>query len=364
MTVQPVSRARAVPPPFAAGEPTDADYLEPVEPIVDPEDVAVPDDEVAAAPSIGTRTAADLLFGPAPAQLVGEFLTPEGPTILYGPGGVGKGITSCHLALSLARAGHVVMLLDFEGHEREWGSRLRGLGATDAELARIHYRAPFGPDWTALTGSLAAVVDLVRDDADRLGATYLVVDSYSVATSSGDVLGGQEAAREYFTALTRIGLPSLTIAHVRGDSARFPDRPFGSVFVHNLARETWAVEQTGKPTDEDEPDAAIAPNLIELEFRNRKRSDRRSSRPQFIAFEFFGDGTIEIHEGRQAEPTVADLIGDVLIEPMTLKQIAAAIREDTGTTYPEDTLLKTLKRHPERFTVNRGKRPAKWSGQR
>ncbi len=35
---------------------------------------------------------------------------------------------------------------------------------------------------------------------------------------------------------------------------KFPDKPFGSVFVHNLARETWAVERY-----EDENEARVPP---------------------------------------------------------------------------------------------------------
>lgn len=308
---------------------------------------------------IGTRTAADLRHGDPPPQLVGEFLTPEEATVIYGPGGTGKGISACWLTVRLVRTGHVVMIVDFEGHEREWGSRLRGIGATEDELGRIHYRAPFGSDWTAPTGALADVADAIREDAAQLEVTYLVVDSYSVATSNGDTLGGQEAAREYFNGLTRIGLPSLTLAHVRGGADKWPDRPFGSVFVHNLARETWAVEQIGKPSDDEEP--RIGPHVVELEFRNRKPSGRPLAPPQFLTFEFYADGSIEVKEGRLAGPTVADLAGDVLIEPMTLKQIAGAIREDTGTTYSEDALRMALKRHPERFEVSKEKRPAKWS---
>jgi hypothetical protein len=93
------------------------------------------------------------------------------------------------------------MVLDYEGHEREWGSRLRGLGLTDEELAHVHYRAPFGSDWTAVRGELDKVADLVREDAQRVNATYLVVDSYTFATSTGDTMGGAAAAQEYGVSL-------------------------------------------------------------------------------------------------------------------------------------------------------------------
>src|SRR4051812_24427105 len=44
---------------------------------------------------IGHRTARDLCWGAPPPQLVGAFLTPEGPTILYAHGGTGKGMVAC-----------------------------------------------------------------------------------------------------------------------------------------------------------------------------------------------------------------------------------------------------------------------------
>ena len=315
--------------------------------------------------TIGTRTARDLRHGDAPPQLVGAFLTSEGPTVLYARGGTGKGLLACWFARDLVRAGHVVMVVDFEGHEMEWGSRLRGLGLTDDELGRIHYRAPFGSDWTAPTGALAAVADAIRDDAARLAVTYLIVDSYSVATSNGDTMGGEAAAREYFSALARIGLPSLTIAHVRGDSGKFPDRPFGSVFVHNLARETWAVERIGDDDPEtiDPDEIRFGPAVVSLELRNKKANARPKSPAQFVTFSFFADGTIEVASDGPAGRSVADLAADALADgPLPLAKIAAAIKEDTGQAIGENALRSALARNPRRFALDKsGKRPHPWS---
>ncbi|MBA2717902.1 MAG: hypothetical protein H0U52_01480 [Chloroflexi bacterium] len=312
--------------------------------------------------TIGARTAADLHHGTPPDQLVGPFLTPEGATVLYARGGTGKGVTACYLASQLVAADQVVMILDYEGHEREWGSRLRGLGVAPEHLPRIHYRAPFGVDWTAETGALSKVAGLVRDDAIALGVTYLIVDSYSVATSNGDTMGGEAAAREYFSALAVIGLPSLTIAHVRGDSGRFPERPFGSVFVHNLARETWAAERIGDdPTEADEFNP-YQPNVVALELRNKKANGRAASAAQFLAFSFFADGTIEANDGRPGGRSVADLAAEVLADgPLTLPKIAAAIREDTGQKVSVDTVRSALGRAGGRFVQSAGKRPRTWS---
>jgi hypothetical protein len=316
------------------------------------------------APTIGTRTALDLRHGDAPPQLAGAFLTSEGPTVLYARGGTGKGLFACWLARQLVGTGHVVMVVDYEGHELEWGSRLRRLGLADDELERIHYRAPFAADWTAKKGSLWTVADAVRDDAARLGVTYLIVDSYSVATSNGDTMGGEAAAREYFSGLARIGLPSLTIAHVRGDSGKFPERPFGSVFVHNLARETWAAERIGDDDPEaiDPDEIRLGPDLVALELRNRKANARPKSSAQFVTFSFFADGTIEVTTDGPAGRSVADLAADALADgPLTLAKIAAAIKEDTGQSVSEDALRVTLKRHSQRFEQTTAGRPRTWN---
>jgi hypothetical protein len=308
---------------------------------------------------LGDRTAADLSFGLPPEQLVDPFLTPEGATVMYAKGGTGKGLVACYLCVQLVRAGRVVMILDYEGHEREWGSRLRGLGLTQDELERIHYRAPFGPDWFAPRGELDQVADLVRDDAQRIGATFLIVDSYTFATSTGDTMGGAAAAQEYFAALTRIGLPSLTLAHTRGDAARFADRPFGSVFVHNSARETWALEKTGGEAEDDGDD--YGPQIVALELRNKKANGRSIARPQFLAFSFFADGTIEVDDSTPAGRSIADLAAGVIADgPKTLKAIAAAIREDTGETVDQETVGRTLRRQPRRFCVVGKTRPKTW----
>lgn len=317
-----------------------------------------------AALTIGSRTALDLRHGLPPDQLAGPFLTPEGATVFYARGGTGKGLATCYLIRRLVRDGHVVEIVDFEGHDREWGSRLRGLGLSDDELARVHYRAPFGSDWTAPTGSLAVVADAIRNDAVTHGVTFLVVDSYSVATSNGDTMGGEAAAREYFSALTRIGLPSLTIAHVRGDSGRFPDRPFGSVFVHNLARETWAIERLGDEDEaSDDPDEIrFGPRIVALELRNKKANARPMAAAQFVTFSFYGDGSIEVQTDRPEGRSVADLAADALADgPLTIAKVRAAIKEDTGENVSEDVLRKTLIRHPKRFEQATSGRPRTWS---
>jgi len=321
----------------------------------------VPARVVGAVPArtIGARTAYDLDYGPAPAQLAEPYIAPRGVTVLYGKGGTGKGITAAHLVCRLVRAGHVIMIVDYEGHPDEWGSRLRGLGLTDDELRQVVYREPYGPDWSAPKGPLRNVAHLVRTDAARVGATVLIVDSYTTATSTGDTMGGAAAAQEFFAGCAMIGLPTLVLAHVRGDGQRFPEKPFGSVFVHNLARETWA-EEALDPDDGD-PGNPFAPEIVRLELRNMKRNRGGRRAPQFLTFAFSADGSIDATEGTPNRRLLADLIDVVLEGPMTPETIARAIAEDTGETPSAMTVRRTLNRHPRRFVADTTKRPHRWS---
>jgi hypothetical protein len=343
------------------GDPSDViDAAEVLEEPPEPGPERGPEPEPQAGPTIGNRTAADLRWGPPPPQLVRPFLDSEGPTVLYGKGGAGKGVMTCWLAGQLVRSGHVVMVVDYEGHETEWGSRLRGLGLPEDELRRVIYRAPFGSDWTAPTGSLAVVAALLRQDCEKLGVTYLVVDSYSPATSSGDQMGGEAAAKEYFGALVRIGRPSLTIAHVRGDAEKFSDRPFGSVFVHNFARETWALYSESDA--DNDPDDPTRPVMLKAEARNQKKSGGPKARPQFLAVTFFADGTLNVSSDAPTGRPLAEVV-DLVLEhgALTTKAIVAAIREDYSETVPEDSVKKVLSRNPHKYAIeDQKKRPHRW----
>jgi hypothetical protein len=57
----------------------------------------------------------------------------------------------------------------------------------------------------------------------------------------------------YFHALKKIGLPSLTIAHISKAGENNTQKPFGSVYWHNEARRTWFVKRI-QEEDSDEID--------------------------------------------------------------------------------------------------------------
>lgn len=319
----------------------------------------------AEARNLGTRTADQLPSGPAPEMLANGWLHPEEGTILYGKGGMGKGITTVYLISLLVREGHEVLVVDFENHPREWGSRLADLSMRAEDLAHVHYASPFGREWTAKKGSVDQIADLIRDECDRLAITYVVMDSYSAASDvSADALGGQEAASKVAHAMTHIGRPYLLLAHVNGSQQKHPERPFGSVFVHNLcARRTWSVEEHEAPRKAG-PDPMTMPAAVSLEYRNQKHNDTPKASDRYLVFEFF-PGAMCVTEKERAEASAIDFIRKALMATplLTQKGLLEAISAqwpDAGIT--ADSIKKALSadRLPDDITVDKTKTPFKY----
>jgi hypothetical protein len=305
---------------------------------------------------MGALTLHSLPHGSVEPPLVPPFLTPNGATILFGPGGVGKGMLSVYFTRELQRAGINPMVIDYESHRDEWGRRARNMGYTEDELQSIPYREPFGDEWKAGRGTLIQVAAMLREECDALGTEYLILDSYAASTSSGDALGGQAAADEFFAGLRIIGRPALVIAHVTGNAQRFPDKPFGTVFVHNYARETWAVEAASDTISEvsfDHDTNPLQPSVLALELRQKKRNVGRPAPPQFINFSFFHDEHIEVDRVQPAgRMSIADMFVSVMErsdKPLTVKELRAKIKADFDYDADRDTAEKTLNRNETRF---------------
>jgi hypothetical protein len=315
--------------------------------------------EAEANATVGSQTLDDLPWGASPPQLVEPFLSPEGTTILYGPGGVGKGYVSLWFALQLVRQDKRVTIIDFEYHPFEWGRRAHAMGFTRQERRMVNYRAPFGDGWTAKRGSLAQVAAALRADIDQADepVDYIIVDSYTTATSTGDAMGGMAAAQEFFGGIALLGRPALVIAHVAGGQEKFPAKPFGSVFVHNLARETWAVERIGDPDRE---------GSMSLELRHRKSNNGPMSLPQFLTFNFAESGKVSVDRDQPADMRLADLAAEVAERaklPLTVRDLARAIQADTGREVNEAALRMMLHRNLERFEPTDDV-PRKWQARK
>ena len=173
-----------------------------------------------------------------PLPLLLDRLDPEGHTILFGPGGAGKGVLTASWIVGLVNAGRKVLILDYENHPSEWSRRVGGLGGDDARRAVVHV-APLSSSWNGQRGAIWHQADEIRALAQEHKPDVLVIDSIVMACAGADPMKPETAAL-YAGALERIGLPALSLAHVtKTEDLRYP---FGSAFWHNFARTTWSLK--------------------------------------------------------------------------------------------------------------------------
>ena len=177
-----------------------------------------------------------------PAPLLLNRLDPEGHTILYGTGGVGKGVIAAWWIAEMVRAGHRVLVVDYENHPSEWARRVVGLGGPDRLIDVLHV-APLTAAWGSVRGPMWVQAPDLRELAQDWQATYLVIDSIVPACAGFDPMK-PEAAALYAGGLEYIGLPALSLAHVT--KAEELTYPFGSAFWHHLARMTWSLKRDGE----------------------------------------------------------------------------------------------------------------------
>lgn len=175
-----------------------------------------------------------------PLPMVLERLDPEGHTILFGDGDVGKGTLVAYWVKRLAKMGKRVLIVDYESHPTEWARRTDGLGLSGQDRLNVWHIQPLA--WEH-PGSIWDNQDEIKMMVDANGIDFLVVDSLVPACIGVEPIAA-EAAQRYTAALTHIGKPCLSIAHVNraGDMSK----PFGTAFWHNLARMTWSMEPDGE----------------------------------------------------------------------------------------------------------------------
>jgi hypothetical protein len=278
-----------------------------------------------------------------PKPLLIDRLDPEGHTILYGPGGVGKGTTASYWITRLLDENHRVLILDYEDHPTEWARRVGSLSLFGVPEGRVAHVSPLAPTWHGLKGAIWDHQADIKDAALAMGATYLVVDSIVPACAGADASSGKtDVTSQYAAALQYIGLPALSIGHVtkEGDG-RYP---FGSVFWHNLARVTWSLARAG--------------NGETVTLSHRKHNNYAKQANTSISVTWHDGKPVEYSE-RPTVVVMADLLEEVLTEPMTIKQILEQLDlslEDGDQPYKRDTIKHALTRgisaRPQRFRLS------------
>jgi hypothetical protein len=189
-----------------------------------------------------------------PRYLVEPLLLDDTVTVVYGDGGVGKGLVALAVAVAVSTGTALpglrptrvapVLYLDWESDRTDHEERLallqRGLDLADAPP--IWYRRMVRP--------LADDVEPLRTEVARHDIGLVIIDSYMPA--AGPEPEGADAASRLFRALRSLGTAALVVAHLTKAAAEQrtgPSSPWGSAFVKYLARSTWEVRRA--ETDED-----------------------------------------------------------------------------------------------------------------
>jgi hypothetical protein len=260
--------------------------------------------------------------------LVYQWIPLHETTVLFGDGGAGKSLLALALAVS-GLLGHPlggpwtvgslkrVLYLDWESDRVTHEERLHGLTRhlESLPMAAILHRGLYRP--------LTDVITDIRYQVDKDDIDFVICDSLGAAC--GPEPEGADAAVRTLMALRSLNVTRLVIAHVSKASAEQSRkaRPFGSVYVQNLARST--IEVRRQEAVGDEADTTVS-------LYHRKSNQGRHAPASALTFAFDQDGAISI---RRAEP---DTSGSTLAA-----QILEALRHGalTGTDIAEQLGEKT-----------------------
>lgn len=278
-----------------------------------------------------------------PPPLLLDRLDPTDATVLFGDGGAGKGTIASSWIVGLTMLGRRVLVLDYENHPDEWSRRIHALGGVEAAAEVLHV-SPVSPRWQGARGAIWDHADDIRALVEATEADYLVVDSAVPACGATNPLD-PEAPGQYFAAIARIGLPSLTLAHAtKAGELRFP---FGSVFWHNLCRLSWAAQKQG---GEDSGHSVL---LTHRKGNNVARQGR------YIVTVTWHDGVPREVDEQAYSAKLSELIDEALAGgSLSVNEIVARLNADLDAEDPRikpDSVRAALRRgvsaKPQRFTV-------------
>ncbi|HQU34348.1 MAG TPA: DnaB-like helicase N-terminal domain-containing protein [Thermoanaerobaculaceae bacterium] len=288
----------------------------------------------------------------APPPLLVSRCDPLGHTILFGPGGVGKGVLACQWIVELARLGHVVVIVDYESHPEEWSRRILSLGGPEAH-ATVYHVAPLTPAWRGAHGAIWTQAADLHALVEELHATFVVVDSTIPACGGVDPMK-PEAASLYAGALQFIGRPVLSLAHVtKADDQRYP---FGSVFWHNLSRVTWSLSPGGSNGEHS------------VILTHRKRNNYGSLGKLLIHVRWEDGLPVEVTERRYSAALADRIVVELTAGPQTVSELVTVLNDnlDEGAEkFRPDSIRAALRRGakatPKRFTFTGKGAAARWS---
>ena len=253
----------------------------------------------------------------APQPLLGGRLSPDGHTILFGPGNAGKGVLASSWVTNHVQDGGRVLILDFEDHPEEWARRIWGLGGQPMMSGPIRHVSPLthgAPDW-----------DLLHAVGREHRSTLVVIDSVAYAVPGKDP-SLAETATAYSAVIQPFGSPVLSLAHMnRVGDMRYP---FGSVFWHAGARVTWSLVPGANG---------------ESKLRNAKANNYEWQGEYVVTSEWLDDIPRAVYETRYMA-SVAERIEAVLATgPASLDDIVAGLAAD-GDEVKRNSVRQALRR--------------------
>ena len=243
------------------------------------------------------------------------------PTVLYGPGGIGKSYVALWTALAveagLSQSGFAAaqaraLYLDWEMEADYMVDRTERLrrGCAALSAARPFYRrceAPLSDMQTELAQWVAE---------HEIG--YLVVDSLGPAC--GGDLASPDTAIRFFRALRSLRVSACVLAHVAKNAET--KSIYGSVFFSNLARSVWEVE-------------GVTPYLT----LTHRKSNLSARQPAFALELIFSDesvslceATLEVAQTAQPLSHAEEQLKHALLEgPKDSHELEAATQLKRGT---------------------------------
>jgi hypothetical protein len=274
--------------------------------------------------------------------LLHKLLIERETNLLYGDGGVGKSLLALGLAVAvglgvdlpagLRSAGRCATLyLDWESTREEHQDRLArlldGLGVTDRPP--IYHRE--------MARGVADDAAFLRAEVARLGVGLVIVDS--LAPACGAEPEGADAAIRTFNALRSFtDATRLVVGHVSKVAAEQRSgavRPYGSVYVLNLARNAWELRRSAEEDEE-----------ATLGFYHQKVNSGRKLPPFGLRVEGGDTGPIRFHSADLSE--AADLMARASVRYRIEKALTTSARtiaelvEQTSASRP--TVARTLRR--------------------
>lgn len=287
--------------------------------------------------SLRYSTLADIDDSP-PRDLLFGMLEPDGPTAMYGAGGVGKGTTSVWIISQCIAEGLRPLVYDAEQRPREWARRASGLGI---DRTRVVYVQPSDLPQTLRGKPMWEVVPHLGRIAARAGCDILFVDSIlaSMNLSEEGLKSDAAAPYRYVSAVDALGIPSVSIGHTPKNAPE--GDPYGSVSWVNAMRLTWL----GTRAEGEGHRVRWTP---------RKRNERGHIPAVLLAFDYDEAGRLCGVTRADDEESTRQWVLDALARgPLTVEEMADELAAQSDQPY---TAAVARAKERLRQTLNRMKR--------